>query len=45
VWEDNIKVGLKEIGYEDVDCILLAEDKNQWRTVVNADLRKSVGIS
>jgi hypothetical protein len=25
-WEDNIKMDLKEMGYEDVDWILLAKD-------------------
>jgi hypothetical protein len=28
-WEDNIKTDLKEIGYESLDWIRLAEDKNQ----------------
>jgi hypothetical protein len=26
---------LKEIGFEDVDWILLAEDGTQWRALVN----------
>jgi hypothetical protein len=26
-WENNIKIGLKEIGCEDVDWIQLAQDK------------------
>jgi hypothetical protein len=28
-WEDNIRVALKEIGWEVVDCIHLAEDRDQ----------------
>jgi hypothetical protein len=27
IWEDNIKMGFKEIGYEDVDRIKLAQDR------------------
>jgi hypothetical protein len=34
-WEDNIKMDLKEIGWEVVDCIYLAQDRDQWRAVVN----------
>jgi hypothetical protein len=39
-WEDNIKMELKEIG-RGVDLIHLAQDRNQWRAVVNTvlDLR------
>jgi len=28
--EDNIKMGLKEIGYEEFSLIHLAQDKVQW---------------
>jgi hypothetical protein len=28
-WEDNIRMGLREIEWEGVDCIHLAQDKNQ----------------
>jgi hypothetical protein len=34
-WEDNIKIYLKEIGFEDVDWIHLAHDKVQSRALVN----------
>jgi hypothetical protein len=33
---DNIKMGLEEIGCEDVDWIHLAEDRVQWWVLVNA---------
>jgi hypothetical protein len=33
--EDNIRIGLWEIGWEGVDCIHLDQDKNQWRAFVN----------
>jgi hypothetical protein len=29
-WEDNIKVDLEEIQWEDVDWIYLAKDRDQW---------------
>jgi hypothetical protein len=37
----NIKIDLKEIGWDDMDWINLAQDRNQWRALVNTvmDLR------
>jgi hypothetical protein len=32
---DDIKVGVKEIGREIMDWIHLAQDRDQWRTIVN----------
>jgi hypothetical protein len=34
-WEDNIKTDLKEMGFEDVDWIHLAQDRDRWRAFVN----------
>jgi hypothetical protein len=34
-WVDNIKIDLKEIGWNGVDWIYLAQDRDQWRTLVN----------
>jgi hypothetical protein len=34
-WEDNIRMDLREIGLEGVDWIHLAQDRDQWRAVVN----------
>jgi hypothetical protein len=34
-WEDNRRVYLKEIGWEGVDWIHLAQDGDRWRAVVN----------
>jgi hypothetical protein len=31
----NIKVGLKEIGWEGLEWIHVAEDRNQWLSHVN----------
>jgi hypothetical protein len=39
--EDNIKMDTKEIGWEDLNWIVLAEDSDKWQAVVDAvkDLR------
>jgi hypothetical protein len=34
-WEDNINMGLREIGIEGVKWIQLAQDRVQWRGCVN----------
>jgi hypothetical protein len=35
-WVDNIKMDLREIGCYGVDWINLAQDRDQWRALVNA---------
>jgi hypothetical protein len=34
-WKDNIRMDLKETGWEVVDWMLLDQDKDQWLAVVN----------
>jgi hypothetical protein len=34
-WEDNIKMDLQEVGWEGVDWIDMAQDRDRWRAVVN----------
>jgi hypothetical protein len=34
-WEDTIKMDLREIGLGGMDCIDLAQDRDQWRALVN----------
>jgi len=34
-WEDDIKVGLQEVGCGGGDWIELAQDRNKWRALVN----------
>jgi len=29
-WEDNIKMGLKEVGWRGRECITLAQDRDRW---------------
>jgi len=35
-WEDNIKIDLIEMGCEVLDRIIVAQDRNRWRALVNA---------
>jgi hypothetical protein len=34
-WVDNIRMDLREIGWDDVDWIDLAQDRDQWRALVS----------
>jgi hypothetical protein len=35
-WVDNIKMDLREIGWDGMDWFDLAQDRDQWRAFVNA---------
>jgi hypothetical protein len=35
-WVDTIKIDLKVIGWDGGDWINLAQDRDQWRALVNA---------
>jgi hypothetical protein len=37
-WVDNIKVDLRDIGWAGVDWIDMAQDRDQWRALVNTVL-------
>jgi hypothetical protein len=41
-WEDNIKMDLREIGWSDMDWIDLAQDRDQWRALVNSAMNLRV---
>jgi hypothetical protein len=34
-WEINIKMDHRETGWDAMDCVDLAQDRDQWRTLVN----------
>jgi hypothetical protein len=36
VWVDNIKMDIREIGWDGMDWIDLAQDRDRWRAYVNA---------
>jgi hypothetical protein len=48
-WVDNIKIDLREIGWNGVDWIDLAQDRDHWRalvnTVMNFGFHKMLGSS
>jgi hypothetical protein len=35
-WEDNIRIDLQEVGCGVMDWIVLAQDRDRWRAIVNA---------
>jgi hypothetical protein len=41
-WEDNIKINVKEIRFEDVDWNHLDQDRDQWRALVNTVMNLQV---
>jgi hypothetical protein len=41
-WVDNIKMDLKEIGWDGIDWIDLAQDRGQWSALVNTVINLQV---
>jgi hypothetical protein len=41
-WLDSIKMHLREIGWDGVDWIDMAQDRDQWRALVNTVLNLRV---
>jgi hypothetical protein len=41
-WVDNIRMDLGEVGWDYVDWIGLAKDRNRWRALVNSVLNLRV---
>jgi hypothetical protein len=41
-WVDNIKMDLREIGWCGMDWIRLAQDRDQWRALVNTVMNHRV---
>jgi hypothetical protein len=35
-WEDNIKMDIREVGWEDMNWIELGQYRDRWRALVNA---------
>jgi hypothetical protein len=42
-WVDNIKMDLREVGWDGRDWIDLAQDRDRWRAHVNAVMNFRVG--
>jgi hypothetical protein len=41
-WVDNVKMDLREIGWDGVNWINMAQDRDQWRALVNTVLNLRV---
>jgi hypothetical protein len=41
-WEDNIEMNIREIGWGGMDWIILAQDMDQWRALVNTVMKRRV---
>jgi hypothetical protein len=41
-WVDNIKMDIREVGWEGMDWTDLAQDRDRWRAVVNAVMNLQV---
>jgi hypothetical protein len=41
-WVDNIKMDLREVGWDDRDWIDLTQDRDRWRANVNAVMNLQV---
>jgi hypothetical protein len=41
-WVDNIKMDLREIGWDGIKWIDLAQDRGQWRALVNTVMNLQV---
>jgi hypothetical protein len=39
-YEDNIKMGLKEVRWGGMDWIDMAQDRDRWRALVNAVMNR-----
>ncbi|KAJ4436919.1 hypothetical protein ANN_17051 [Periplaneta americana] len=43
-WEDNIKMDLREVGYDGRDWINLAQDRDQWRAYVRTAMNLRITL-
>ena len=41
-WKDNIKIDLQEVGWVGMDWIDLAQDRNTWQALENAEINLRV---
>jgi hypothetical protein len=41
-WVDNIKMDIRKIGWDGVDWIDMAQDRDQWRALLNMALNLRV---
>jgi hypothetical protein len=41
-WVNKIKMDLREIGWDGVDCMHMAQDREEWKALVNTVLNLRV---
>jgi hypothetical protein len=44
-WVNNIKINLREIGWDDMDWIDLAQNRDQWRSLVDTVMNLQVPLN
>jgi hypothetical protein len=44
MWEDGIRMDLREIGWGDVEWIQLAQDMGRWRALVNTVMNSRIHV-
>jgi hypothetical protein len=44
-WVDDIKIDLRDIGWDSMDWIDVAQDRDQWRTLVNTVMNLRVPLN
>jgi hypothetical protein len=42
IWEDNIKIDVRVIGWEGVDWSTVAQDRDRWRVFINTAMNFQV---
>jgi hypothetical protein len=43
-WEDNIKMDIRDLGWGGMDWIDLAQDRDQWRALVNTVMNLQASV-
>jgi hypothetical protein len=41
-WVDSIKIDVREVGWDDVDWVNLAQDRDHWRSLMNTVMNHRV---
>jgi len=44
-WDDNIKMGLQEVGWRSMNWVDLAPDRDRWKALLNAAMNLRVPLN